>query len=71
MAKQYNTSDLTIESNRGKVKKKLLLSQKRLSKNEFYMNTQINHHDHDWFLTRKQAEEIHRHLGGMLGKEEV
>ena len=65
--RQFNTSSLTIETSREA--KRLLLPQKRLSKNEFYMNTLIDGRDYDWFLTREQIEALHSHLGGMLGKE--
>lgn len=71
MAKLYNTSDFALDTNRGKVSKRMYLPQKRHSKNEIYMNTQINGRDHDWFLTREQAEALHRHLGGMLGLEKA
>jgi hypothetical protein len=69
MPKQFNKKDLRIDSSSRGNEKTLFMSQKR-SGNTFYMNTIINGSDCDWFLTRAQAEELYRHLGGMLSKDE-
>ena len=63
MTTLFNTQELKIE----KGNKTLLIPQKR-SGNSIYMNTIIDELDYDWLLTRTEAENLYRHLGGMLGK---
>ena len=59
----FNKSKLLLEVNSNKV----ILAQKP-DGHTFYMNTIIEGKDHDWFLSKEQAEKLYQHLGGMLGK---
>lgn len=66
----FNTSDLRIETRYNRI----IVPQKKapMMPNPFYMCliSNADNSEHYVYMNRKQAEQLHRHLGGLLALED-